>query len=110
MKILYKNLKKGEVRVKVENPEDLWYLSNIIDPGDLIRGHTLRKIKIGGEEQRKTRTQKRRVLITIKTEKVEFHQYANMLRVLGVIVEAPDDVHKGSHHTFNLEENSTATI
>ena len=110
MKILYKNLKKGEVRVKVENPEDLWYLSNTIDPGDLIRGHTIRKIKVGAEEQRKIRIDKKKVYVTIKTEKVEFKPDQGVLRVLGIIVEAPDLVQKGSHHTFNLEENSTATI
>ena len=52
MKLLFKDIKKGEIRVKVENQEDLWYLSNIIDESDLIKGKTLRKIKLGEKEQR----------------------------------------------------------
>jgi hypothetical protein len=40
------DLRKGEVTIKVENLDDLWYLSHIIDEDDFIKGKTLRKIKI----------------------------------------------------------------
>lgn len=110
MKIINKNLKKGKLKVRVENIDDLWYLSNVIDPGDIIKGKTLRKIKIGEKEQRKINVVKKPVFITLKTEKVEFHKYSNVLRVLGIIVEGPDDIPKGSHHTFNLEENTVFSI
>ena len=44
MKLLNKN--KEEVKVEVENLDDLWYLSSLIDIGDLVKGNTVIKIKI----------------------------------------------------------------
>ncbi len=108
MKILHKNLKKQEVKLQVENQEDLWYLSGMIDPGDLVRGYTLRKIKIGGDDQRKAQVKRKRVRITVQAEKIDYKP--DMLKVLGIITEGPDDVQRGTHHTFTLEENTTATI
>ena len=40
-------LKNGEIKVKIENPDDFWYLTTIIDKGDLVKGKTIRKIKLG---------------------------------------------------------------
>jgi protein pelota len=110
MKILLKNLKKGLMKLRIENPEDLWYLSSIIEVGDVVEGQTLRKIKIGGGEERARATEKKRVFMSIKVEKVEFHDYSNQLRVLGTILEGPDDVPKGSYHSFGLEEQTTVAI
>jgi len=110
MKLIHKNLKKGEVKVKLENIDDLWYLSNIIDSGDFVKGKTLRKIKIGEKEQRSSSIVKKPVFIKLKTERAELHKYSNILRVSGIIIEGPEDIPKGSHHTFNLEENSIITI
>ena len=108
MQIIRQNLKKGEIKVKSESIDDLWYLSHIIDVGDLIRGQTLRKIKIGGEGERKAQVAKKRVFIEIKLEKIEFQE--NLLRLLGKITEGPEDVKKGAHHSFNIEEGSIITI
>ena len=47
MHIIHKDLKKGLLTVKVTDQEDLWYLSTIIEPHDLIRGKTMGMIKIG---------------------------------------------------------------
>jgi len=54
MQITHKNLKKGEVKVKIDNLDDLWYLSHIIDIGDLIKGQTIRKVRIGDKDDRKS--------------------------------------------------------
>lgn len=110
MKILKQNIRQGEVVVRVESLDDLWYLSNIIDPGDFASGKTQRKIKIGKEEQRKQDVVKRTVTIEIKVEKIEFHKSSNVLRVSGIITKSPEDVPKGVHHTFNLEEGSSIKI
>ncbi|MBI2124411.1 mRNA surveillance protein pelota [Candidatus Pacearchaeota archaeon] len=110
MKLLHSNLRKGEIKVLVQTLDDLWYLSNIIDPGDRVQGKTLRKIKIHSSEEKSKEATKRPVFIAIEVEKVEFSKYSNVLRVSGVIKEAPEDVPLGEHHTFNLEENSVITI
>ena len=106
MKIIKQNLKHGEVRLQPQNIDDLWYLSNIIDPGDQIKGKTFRKIKPSKTER--TKIIKKPVFISIKAEKIDFSK--DILKVLGVITEAPDDVPKGSHHSFNIESNTIITI
>jgi protein pelota len=108
MQIVYQNLKKGEIKVKVENIDDLWYLSHIIDINDKIKGQTIRKIKIGEKEQRSIKVVKKRVFIEIETEKIEFQE--NLLKVLGKIIQGPEDIKKGAHHSFNIEEGTTIAI
>ena len=110
MKIIYSNLKKGEVKIKIENPDDYWYLSTIIDKGDLVKGKTIRKIKIGEKEQRSMKIVKKPVHIAIRAEKVEFSKTTSMLRIAGVVTECPEDVPHGSHHTFNVEVDTIITI
>lgn len=108
MKLLAKT--KDEIKLKTENPDDLWYLSQIIDQGDLVKGKTVRKIKIGEEDQRKQKVVKKSIFIEIKVEKVEFSKTTNVLRIGGTITQGPEDISKGEHHTFNIEENTIITI
>ena len=110
MKILNQNLKKGELKVSVENPDDMWYLSTIIDTGDLVKGKTVRKIKLGTKDQRSSNIVKKPVFLKILVDKVTFGSTTGMLRISGKITEGPEDVSLGSHHTFNIEENTTLTI
>ena len=110
MKLIYSDLKKGEVKIKVENLDDLWHLNQIIEKNDFIKGKTLRKIKLGEETQRKQKTAKKPVFLLIQVEKIEFSKTSNILRISGLVKEGPEDVPLGSHHTFNAEENSIITI
>jgi len=110
MKLIYSNLKNGEVKVLVQSLDDLWYLNAIIEPSDLAQGKTLRKIKPVKSESRSSDAVKRPVFIKLRVEKVEFSKYSSVLRVSGVIKEAPEDVPLGSYHTFNVEENTAITI
>jgi len=108
MKIISQNLKKNEIKVRVDNLDDLWYLSHIIEPKDTIKGQTLRKIKIGDQEQRKAQAIKKKVFMAIEAEKIEFNE--DQLRVSGKVSEGPEDVPKGSYHTFSFEEGTIAAI
>ncbi len=108
MKLLNRN--KQEIKVRIENLDDLWYLSNIIDIGDFVRGKTQRKIKIGEKEDRNIKVIKKSVFIELQAEKIEFSKTSNALRVLGAITQGPDEVQKGLHHSFSLEMNSVITI
>jgi len=110
MKLIHTDLKKGLVKIKVENLDDLWYLNQIIEKNDFIKGKTLRKIKIGKETQRKQKIEKKSIFMLIQVEKVEFGKTSSALRISGIVKEAPEDVPLGSHHTFNIEENSIITI
>ncbi|MFH2028264.1 MAG: mRNA surveillance protein pelota [Nanoarchaeota archaeon] len=108
MKLLNKG--KEDIKVQIENMDDLWYLSNIVDVKDLVKGKTLRKIKIGEKEQRNVKVIRKPVFIEIQVEKIEFSKSTNALRLLGKITQGPEDVQKGEHHSFSLEENSIITI
>ncbi|MFH1849388.1 MAG: mRNA surveillance protein pelota [archaeon] len=110
MHILDQNVRKGHVKLRVENLDDLWYLSQIVDPGDRVGGRTERKIRIGSSEDRKTQVVKKIVNITILVEKAEFHKHSDTLRISGTIADGPEDVARGTHHTFNVCENTTITI
>ena len=110
MKLIHTDLKKGEVKVKIENVDDLWYLNQIVEKNDLIKGKTLRKIKFGEETQRKQKVEKKAVFLLIEAEKVEFSKTSNVLRISGIVKQGPEDVPLGSHHTFNVEENTIIEI
>jgi protein pelota len=107
MQILEDNTRNGELVVLVENLDDLWVLYNVLRPGDRIRGRTFRRVVIREGEA----GDRRPMVLTINVEKVEFHEFANYLRVLGAILEGPDDfVAIGQHHTFNLEPGDKISI
>jgi protein pelota len=106
MKIVSKNLRQGEVKVNVETPEDVWYLSQLIDSGDILKGKTPRKIKVSEEAE----ATKRMVYIALTVEKVEFSKTTNALRASGKILEGPEDVPHGSYHTFAIEPGTILTI
>lgn len=108
MKVLGFDFKKGFCRVKVDNLDDLWVLSQVIDPKDLIRARTFRKIKLGSGDERKSEIIKKPVMLTIEVEKVDFDR--SSLRISGVIKEGPDDIPHGAHHTIEVDENSILTI
>ena len=110
MKLVHSDFKKGEAKVKIENLDDLWYLNQIIDSKDLVKGKTLRKIKVGLEGQRKQDSVKKPVFLLIEVEKMEFSKTSNILRISGTVKEGPEDIPLGSYHTFSIEENSIITI
>jgi len=108
MKIIRKH--KGEIKLEVTKLEDLWYLSQVIDARDLVKAKTLRKIKLGDDDERNTKVIKKPVTLIIEVEKVEFHKYSNSLRVSGIVKEGPEDIAKGVHHTLDVELNTFLTI
>ena len=108
MKQLYTNLKKGEIKLQVETIDDLWFLSQIIEPKDFVTGKTLRKIKIGAEDQRSAKVVKKPIFVKVGVEKVEFA--AEALRISGKIIEAPEEVSKGVYHTLAVERGTRLTV
>ena len=97
MKILHSDLKKGEIKVRVENNDDVFVLKNIINPGDFVSGFCERKVKIGKGESAKS--VKKTYFLKIFVEKVDF---AQQLRVNGKTVEEKEDIPKGSYQTIEI--------
>lgn len=90
----------GEIRLFPESLDDLWHLEHLISPGDLVFATTLRTVDTVTDKLRPEKVEKRPVRLGIRVERVEFHPYANRLRVGGVI-ESGVDV--SSYHTLNVE-------
>ena len=108
MHITSKNFKTGIVKVKVTDPDDLWYLSHIIEPGDIVTGKTTRKVKIGDSENAKVA--KKTLTLTIEAETIEFGAAGITLRINGKITESRDDIPKDAYHAISLEEGSEFTL
>lgn len=109
MKIIHQDLKKRAVKLRVENLDDLWYLSTLIDNKDTVEGETYRKIRIGSKDE-KSEVVKKKVFLKIKVDKVEFSKHSNTLRVSGEILDGPQDVSRGSSHTINVEQDTILKI
>ncbi len=107
MKVLEENLRKGEGEIKLipETIEDLWHLRYIIEPGDIVFSLTKRVT----ESSDKLRSDKETVIIRmgIEVEKVEFHKFANRLRISGKIISGID---QSGYHTINITEGKELSI
>ncbi|MBT7903414.1 mRNA surveillance protein pelota [Candidatus Woesearchaeota archaeon] len=108
MKII--SFKKNEAKVEIETADDLWYLSSIVDNCDIVEGKTERKIKIGEATDRSQKIVRKWVYLKLSVEKIEFHKYSSSLRISGKITEGPEDVAKGSYHTFSIEPGTQIKI
>ena len=99
MKILKTDFRKGLVRVKVENIDDLWVIKNVIKEEDVVIARTLRDVKLEGEGKRR-----KAMTIALRVKNVYFQPFATRLRIHGVIVNAPEGYGlRGSYHTLNIE-------
>ncbi len=102
MKIIHQNPKTGEIKLVAENLDDIWHLYNIIQEGDLVRAVTFRTADDHKDDRiRAVKTEKKRMKLGIKVEKVAFHEFSNRLRIQGTIIEGIQDL--GQHHTFNVD-------
>ena len=103
MKISSKNLKTGIVKVVVENLDDLWHLSHIIEKGDVVRGKATRKIKASEKE-----TVKKTITLSIHVQEADFKDKS--LRLNGITIDEMEEIPKGSYQAISLDENSPLTI
>ena len=108
MRVIHQDRRTGEIKVQIDSLDDLWHLYNIIAPGDLVFAVTYRREEGTADKIRSERGEKKRMRLGVRAEKVEFHEFEDRLRVLGVIEQGPQDI--GSHHTFNLQEGEVLSI
>jgi protein pelota len=97
----------GEIRLFAESVDDLWHLSHLVSPRDLVFSTTLRSVDLPPDRLRPEKAEKRPVRLGIRVEEVSFHPYASRLRIFGVIEHGPD---RGEHHTFNLEPGGEVSV
>ena len=97
----------GEIRLFAESVDDLWHLSHLIRPGDLVFATTFRSVEVATDKIRPEKPEKKPVRLGIRVEGVAFHQYSDRLRISGVIRHGVDE---GSHHTISLEAGSEVSV
>ena len=95
----------GRERVTIvpDTVDDLWHLQYIIEPGDRVAGDTHRRIQRADDHLRDTGGEREHLWVAIAVETVEFHRFANRLRVGGEIVGCSREDQLGFHHTLNIE-------
>ncbi|MFP4111659.1 MAG: mRNA surveillance protein pelota [Candidatus Woesearchaeota archaeon] len=110
MKIITQDFRKGFVKLKTENLDDLWYLSHILEKGDKVSSVTYRKIKLGEGDERKTKIIKKKLKLEIDLEKIQFSETADSLRLSGIITQGREDIPSGDYHTLNVGYDSELSI
>lgn len=97
----------GEIILFPESIDDLWHLSHLVGPGDLVFAHTFRAPESAADKIRPEKLEKRLVRLGIRVERVEFHKYSVRLRISGQIEHGVD---AGSHHTLNVEPGHEISV
>jgi protein pelota len=102
----------GRERISLvpESLDDLWHLTYVLEPGDLVAGDTTRRIQRNDDQMRDTGGEREHMHVTLAVEESEFHKFANRLRVSGVIEDCSREDQLGQHHTINVEENKEITV
>ncbi len=104
MRIFYADKKRG-AKVKIDNLDDLWYVFQLVDKGDLVGGETTRSVR-----KHELQDAKRiKLFVKIEVEKVDFEQFSPTLRVSGKILVGPEDISRG-HHSLRVGKGSLITI
>ncbi len=109
MKVVFKDMKTGEIKLVPENLDDIWHLHNIIEENDLIRMVTFRTDDQSKSDQKRAKkAEKKRMKLGVRVENISFHEFSDRLRIHGTIEEGPQDL--GSYHTFNIVADNQDTV
>jgi len=109
LRILGKDLRHGVVKLVPESSDDIWLLSTVLQPGDLVRAKTLREIHFG--DRGSGRSSRVPMILTVRVEKIEFQPFTTRLRVRGVVVEGPEKYGVvGKYHTLSVDAGTEVTV
>jgi protein pelota len=108
MKVLVHDPKTNYFRLRLENSSDLWRLSQLVIPGDILGAFTHRRDPEAPIDTPNAQRERRPVFLKIRVEQIEFHEFTGHLRFTGPIVEAPFDI--GRHHTLDIEEGGDVSL
>ena len=108
MRILEQDADNGSISIMLEADEDVWHLFNVLEKGDLVTASTTRREDKPADKLRAERSEKKRMILGIRTEKIEFSEDDIRLRVLGTIETGPQDI--GQYHTLIFEVGESLLI
>ncbi len=94
---------KNYLELQIEDKEDLWYLSRLINKNDIVKGKSTRKIKINEKT-----VEKKTYYFIIKVEKTEYQN--EQLKINGTIQNEIEDIPKGSYQSIHFKEGDIIKI
>lgn len=113
MKLLKKQISakdgSGMVLLRPDTSEDLWHAYNLLQPEDLVRCSTHRKV-ITESSTGSVKSAKRRMMLTVALKKIDFDPVSLQVRISGTVEAENDFVRLGSHHTLTLELKQNFSI
>ncbi|KAL6133502.1 hypothetical protein ACLB2K_065737 [Fragaria x ananassa] len=92
---------RGTVKILPEEPDDVWFVYNLISPGDVIIAATTRNVKYSSRV---------RLSLEISITGVNYHRDSSTLRVHGTTLNTNQHVKKGLFHTVEIELNKEFEI
>jgi protein pelota len=107
MRVLSFDKKQRIAKLKATNYEDLWHLSKLIEPLDLLSAQSTRKVKLAGEEER-ARAVKKPIYITIEISRTEYS--TNNLKCHGTNKSEIEGIPIGAAHAIDIQPGSEITI
>lgn len=110
MRVLHRDLAHGTLKLLPENPDDLWHLRHIIEPGDIVWAVTFRRDDREEGKQRADKAERRRMYLGIEVEGMEYADFSDHLRIAGLIRDGPEDVPRGNHHTLTVEAGTDLKV
>jgi len=106
MRVLKKKISEkdgeGSVTLIADEAEDVWHVFNLLSAEDRVRTTTFRKVT-SESSTGSTKSEKRRVTLTVLVETVDYDAAAATIRVSGRNVEENAFVQMGSFHTVDIE-------
>lgn len=110
MRVTEKNLNQGYVKVIPDSQDDLWHLYNVISKGDEAYAFSSRAIKSDTETSRPKSGERVSAFMGLKVENVSWDKFLGKLRIHGTILQAPEPIPPGAHHTLTIALNQPVTI
>lgn len=101
-------LSKSENRVvlKLDSVDDFLYLKQIIEIGDIVRGKSSRKIKLGDEGSRQ-KSIKKSIWVSIKVTQIDIN---SKFRVNGSVESEIEGIPSNAAHSIDFESGSEIEI
>ncbi|KFA66059.1 hypothetical protein S40285_03697 [Stachybotrys chlorohalonatus IBT 40285] len=91
-------------------PQLNWHAYNLIVPGDVVHGHTLRKVVTDNEGTGNSRSERVHTALAIRVISTFFDPVIANLRVSGTVISENEYVAMGQHHTIEIEAHRSLTI
>ena len=99
----------GKVDLVVDHIEDLWILYNILAKGDYIKTVMFRKVQ-HETGTGKTQSVKKKIIITIKIEEIDYDQTEGIIRLKGKNVSENEYISIGQFQTAEITKGSFFTL